>query len=313
MAGERDELGGLGDDRAALRCAGDVDAAPAPEFEQALVAQHAQSAQHGVGVDLEHRGEIPRGRQAPAWAGLAVGDRAADLRGDLDVQERRVGVVDLDVQDDVSYSSFIESMSAASLSPPRWTRIPVTLAAAVIERARRRQRRRWARVAVLLLAAIAVAALTYMTTSAGGKAQPANAPHAALVAAGAVFDPARSPYMGVDCPGTANSIACDRVGLALWLRRPAIAVTATIAGRSLTLHGARMNDPTSAAPGPRKAFTGYLHPAGIIDRLHVRPVDGEHWYGDGPAPSPTVTLRISYPGDRVVTTRLHIDLNPGWG
>src|SRR2546429_277960 len=29
---------------------------------------------------------------------------------------------------------------------------------------------------------------------------------------------ARSPYLGVACP-TANSIACDRVGLAVWLRR----------------------------------------------------------------------------------------------
>jgi hypothetical protein len=33
------------------------------------------------------------------------------------------------------------------------------------------------------------------------------------------------PYVGVACP-TANSIACDRVGLAIWLRRPAARVNA---------------------------------------------------------------------------------------
>src|SRR5438270_737090 len=44
----------------------------------------------------------------------------------------------------------------------------------------------------------------------------------------------KDPYMGVACH-VANSIACDRVGLAVWLRRPAIAVSASIAGAILKL------------------------------------------------------------------------------
>lgn len=45
---------------------------------------------------------------------------------------------------------------------------------------------------------------------------------------------ARAPYMGVACP-TPNSIACDRIGLAIWLKEPARTVTATIAGHHLRL------------------------------------------------------------------------------
>ena len=41
---------------------------------------------------------------------------------------------------------------------------------------------------------------------------------------------AQDPSMGVACH-VPNWIGCDRVGLAVWLRRPAIAVSATIPAR----------------------------------------------------------------------------------
>jgi hypothetical protein len=40
--------------------------------------------------------------------------------------------------------------------------------------------------------------------------------------------------MGVSCP-IPNSFACDRVGVAVWLREPALSVDAAIAGREVQL------------------------------------------------------------------------------
>ena len=118
--------------------------------------------------------------------------------------------------------------------------------------------------------------------------------------------------MGVACP-VANSIACDRVGLAVWLRRPAKTVTATIAGVPVALdwHGDR--PPTATPPRLRRAFDGFLRPAGIVSRLHVTPVPGStRWLGSG-APSPLVTFRVDYGDGRVAVTRERVQLAAGWG
>lgn len=118
--------------------------------------------------------------------------------------------------------------------------------------------------------------------------------------------------MGVACP-VANSIACDRVGLAVWLRRPARAVTATIAGAPVALDWHGDQPPASGASGPRRAFDGYLQPAGIVTRLHVTPESGGlRWFGDG-APSPVVRFRIDYGHGRVVRTQQPVELAAGWG
>ena len=65
-----------------------------PRFEEALVAQETQRAQHRVGVDSEHRREVPRLWDALAGRGFAVGDRAADFGRDLLVEEHRVTAID---------------------------------------------------------------------------------------------------------------------------------------------------------------------------------------------------------------------------
>jgi hypothetical protein len=79
-AGELEQLVRLGQDRAALGRAGDADAPPAPELEQALVAQQAQRPERRVGVDAEDRGEVAGGRQPLARP--VVGDQAGLPRGD---------------------------------------------------------------------------------------------------------------------------------------------------------------------------------------------------------------------------------------
>ena len=116
--------------------------------------------------------------------------------------------------------------------------------------------------------------------------------------------------MGVRC-GVPNWIGCDRVGLAVWLRRPAMAVSATIAGRAVRLDQHAVMGPAGV---PRRVFDGELDHAGITSRLHVHPVPGtrQKWYGAG-QPSAVVRLRIRDADGRTTITRLRVALAPGWG
>ena len=69
LAGEVDEFLGSLDDGAAFGGAGDGDAAAAAELEQAFVAEQAQGAEDGVGVDAEDGGEVfGRGSRSPGLA-----------------------------------------------------------------------------------------------------------------------------------------------------------------------------------------------------------------------------------------------------
>src|SRR5579862_4374895 len=90
LAGEADELARPGEDGSLLRCSGDVDAAPAPEFEQVFVPQEPQRAEDGVRVHAEDGGEVAGRRQPLPRLRLAVGDRPADLGGDLEIEVGRL-------------------------------------------------------------------------------------------------------------------------------------------------------------------------------------------------------------------------------
>jgi hypothetical protein len=175
---------------------------------------------------------------------------------------------------------------------------------------RRRRRRRFLLSAALTAAAL-VTALLYAfdrmpaaTPSSGGLSQPAGltrlSPRRVLV---------QPPYMGVLCP-IPNSIACDQVALAILLRRPARAVTASIAGMPLAMN--RFGDELISSTRPRREFDGYLHPAGVVSRLHVHTGGGTIWLGEG-APSPVVWLLIDYGHRHYVMTHLRVTLSDGWG
>ena len=73
-AGEVDELPCALNDGATFGRPGDQDAAAAAELEQSLVAEHAERAQHGVGVDPEHGGEVLGGWEALSWLCLPIGN-----------------------------------------------------------------------------------------------------------------------------------------------------------------------------------------------------------------------------------------------
>lgn len=132
----------------------------------------------------------------------------------------------------------------------------------------------------------------------------------ATVPPSAVFT--EDPYMGVHC-AQANSVVCDRVGLAVWLRHPAVRVRATIAGQPLALDW--YGDQHRVGPLPaRTLLDGYLQPAHITTLLGVRPDPGGWWAGNAAnSPAPIVRLWITYADGQPLTTRLRVPLSPGWG
>jgi hypothetical protein len=123
---------------------------------------------------------------------------------------------------------------------------------------------------------------------------------------------ARTPYMGVAC-FTPNSIACDRVGLAIALRRAAAGVTARIGRRTFVLDDGQL--PGSRPPqGVRRSFAGFLQPAGLRGGLlRVQVENGRNrWTGVHPVHA-NVDLLVTYPDGRRARTSLPVRLSPGWG
>ena len=166
----------------------------------------------------------------------------------------------------------------------------------VIDDARRRQHRRWAGVGAGL-AVIALALALVLDRPAGERPASPPAPPAHGVPPGKVFS--QSPYMGVSC-SIPNSTVCDRVGLAVWLKRPAKAVRAEINGHYLSL---KFQPWATRRASP---FVGYLRGARANFRLP------EHWEGQPPRDG-LVRLRIDYGRGRSVETRVRVELSPGWG
>jgi hypothetical protein len=198
----------------------------------------------------------------------------------------------------------------------------------LIEEAWEHRRRRYRQFALAALAAVAIAALVWVAIPHGSGSHAGSAapqpPRPDVIPASRVLS--KAPYLGVSCP-IANSIACDRVGLAVWLKRPAVSVTATIAGAPLALnqHGPQPDHLRL----PRRVFYGYLQPAGITSRLHIRPVEGNEiitkhgrtrvvvrpqmWFGEGNARAPLIKLTVHYSDGQTILTQRRVGLATGWG
>jgi len=97
-AGELDELAHARVELALLRRRDDRDASTAPDLEQPLVSKLSECAEDGISVHVQHGGEVERGREPFARAGLSVRDRTADLGGNLLVQICRLVSVQLDMK-----------------------------------------------------------------------------------------------------------------------------------------------------------------------------------------------------------------------
>ena len=252
------------------------------------------------------RTRIPR-RIAQLLLGVDHGSQvAAETASAEQATISAAGRCMLDLQNPASYISSISSLSA------------------IIEEAWEHRRRRHRTLGVAALATGATAAIVIAAVGPGSPSGSSGPARPAVVAASTVLS--RPPDIGVRCP-VANSIACDRVGLAVWLKHPALSVTATIAGAPLALN--HRDEFLWPGDPPRTSFAGYLQPAGIVSRLHVRPVEGnvvnrrhDHdrvtvrrhmWFGEGNTPPAAVRLTIHDPGGRTVVTHVKVELSPGWG
>jgi hypothetical protein len=175
---------------------------------------------------------------------------------------------------------------------------------ALFDEAWRRTRRRRLLVAATLVAAVAVAVAVAVAQSAGDRSVPAAAPPATLALP-------RDPGMGVACPEP-NSIACDRIGIAVWLDSAPRRLVARVGGRSVVLRDAHIRCGADASC-PR-LYQAMLQPAGLLDgALKVTPDEGRYrWLGRHPVVG-TLTVTATYrDGSRAVATR-RVPLARGWG
>jgi hypothetical protein len=184
----------------------------------------------------------------------------------------------------------------------------------VIKEARRRQRRRRALgLSVIFMAALIAAGLLRGTGAVYRPHPPrgAGTGAAAPSSSSATAMLAREPDLGVAC-GVPNSIRCDRIGLAVWLRRPAASVTATVAGAPIEL-----DDPTWSGPalhGRRTMFAGFLQPAGMLKGpLKVRADRGRYWWAGAHPTYVRVRIIASYGQERRVSVTTTVLLRAGWG
>jgi hypothetical protein len=163
---------------------------------------------------------------------------------------------------------------------------------------------------MLALAAAAIVAgagAGFASSVLTGSAPTASPPQP--VAADALL--AQMPYLGITC----GTIGCDRLGLSIWLRRPALSVTALVAGRRLTLDTRDAMQYDRALARQRRMFVGYFHARSLFRNLHVGPAPTVYWWASPSTdwPNPIVLIRVDYSGGRAVTTRLAVPLESGWG
>jgi hypothetical protein len=185
----------------------------------------------------------------------------------------------------------------------------------LIPEARRHRRRRWMWIAgtaaVMSVAALAVVLGLSASGGGGGGTSTQSSRVPRLLGPGKIEAPRlvfrENPYMGISC-SLPNPVACDRVGLIVRLRRPAV-VTATIDGLALSL-----NDPTwsGAFPTGRPTifiYAGFLQPAHMTTRMHVPPYTS---FVKSPPPPASVWFRIDFGHGNVVLTHEDVQLEPGW-
>jgi hypothetical protein len=181
-----------------------------------------------------------------------------------------------------------------------------TLSAGVVAAARRRQRRRALATGLAVAAAGVVVGLVAALRDA-----PPGAPIARTLPAAALL--ARAPDVGMACLGTG---ACDRVGVAVWLRQPAESVSATVAGHPVALEWRAASQFNAGAARSRRLFVGYFrwpHLAGV--RIFFAAGPPSRWWAANPVdwPVPLVAIRVERRNSAVALTSARVSLQGGWG
>lgn len=201
----------------------------------------------------------------------------------------------LDPPDSASYAGFMSSI--APLIAESW------------ERSHRRRN-------LLLLAATAsaIGALLVWWASGQGTTPAGSGAGAVTVRPSAVL--VRSPYMGIaTCHQAQTSRSpdpsnCYRIGVAVWLKRPAEGVRATSANDTLALsHTDRWIQAKSGVQ--RREFIGFFKPTGIVPSAYPRTNKTTH--ATPGTPVATLKLTIVNSRGRALVTRLRVPVESGWG
>jgi hypothetical protein len=175
-----------------------------------------------------------------------------------------------------------------------------------VKQARRRHRRRALASIVAIVAAGAGAGLAFTTVHAPSPVRPG-----ATLAPAAVL--AQAPDVGMACLGPG---ACDRVGVAIWLRRPARSVSASVAGHAVSLDVAAAMPFQPSVAAKREMFVGYFRWADLVGvRIFFAAGPPSSWSARTPAawPTPRIAIRIDYGRRGVAVTELRVPLQEGWG
>src|SRR3984957_8277937 len=83
---------------------GDGDPPPSAKLQEPLVPEYPQGTEDGIGVDPEHRGQVPGRWKALARTRFTLGDRPPDQARNLFVQRRGATRINLDIEHSDSYS-----------------------------------------------------------------------------------------------------------------------------------------------------------------------------------------------------------------
>ena len=104
---------------------------------------------------------------------------------------------------------------------------------------------------------------------------------------------------------------CYRVGLAVWLKRPAEAVRATSANGSLALSHTDHRWIPMTSSVQRREFIGFFKPAGIVPAAY--PSTNKSIHPAPGTPVAVVKLTIVNRQGRTLITRVRVPVEPGWG
>ena len=196
LASDVDELFHFEGHDAAVWLTGDSDRPSAAHLDDALLAQDSQGPQNGVGVDAQLGGQVFGLRNALAGTRLTVGDRPADLRGDLLVEQGRIAAIEtresqrlviasrdigLARTHENNYSGFMTiitrpSESRENLIPPTESTSTDALELLFKEAKQRARRRKLRWFAVALVVALTAGVVAGVTYGAGGSTARGHAP-----------------------------------------------------------------------------------------------------------------------------------------
>jgi hypothetical protein len=190
-----------------------------------------------------------------------------------------------------------------------WSPNTPDVAAGVIEEARARQWRRRILGAAIGAAAGAAAAVLLALLGSGGSGPVARSIATPPTVASATVL-ARQPYMGMAC-ASPQALACNRIGLAIWLRARAVTATARFDGESLALDSHKWSD--APVNGKHKFLAGFLQPGPFLNTGPFKALIAGMGRSGWQAPITRVYLVIDYGAGHEVQTSTNVIGFGGWG